>query len=83
MAATVTILDLVSIDFLTKAWVDWSDVLVAHWGVTGGRFLLMISSTTHPRWPLRLPSWISFPSIRAQTPAGSIDAIFLWLIGGG
>jgi hypothetical protein len=41
----------------------------------------MISFATHPRWPLRLPSLISFPSIRAQTP-GSIDAIFLWLIEG-
>jgi hypothetical protein len=32
MAAMPTILDLVSIDFLTNAWVDWSDFLVAHWG---------------------------------------------------
>jgi hypothetical protein len=32
MAAMLAILDLVSIDFLTKAWVDWSDFLVAHWG---------------------------------------------------
>jgi hypothetical protein len=32
MAATPAILDLVSIDFLTNAWVDWSDFLVAHWG---------------------------------------------------
>jgi hypothetical protein len=32
MAATAAILDLVSIDFLTNAWVDWSDFLVAHWG---------------------------------------------------
>jgi hypothetical protein len=31
MADTVAILDLVSIDFLTNAWVDWSDFLVAHW----------------------------------------------------
>jgi hypothetical protein len=26
------IMDLVSIDFLTNAWVDWSNFLVAHWG---------------------------------------------------
>jgi hypothetical protein len=32
MATTAAILDLVSVDFLTNAWVDWSDVLVAHWG---------------------------------------------------
>jgi hypothetical protein len=32
MAAVPAILDLVSIDFPTKAWVDWSDFLVALWG---------------------------------------------------
>jgi hypothetical protein len=32
MATTAAILDLVSIDFLTNAWVDWYDFLVAHWG---------------------------------------------------
>jgi hypothetical protein len=32
MAATAAILDLVSVDILTNAWVDWSDFLVAHWG---------------------------------------------------
>jgi hypothetical protein len=32
MTAMAAILDLVSIDFLTNAWVDWSDFLVAHWG---------------------------------------------------
>jgi hypothetical protein len=32
-------------------------------------------------WLLRLPSWISFLSIRGQTP-GSIDPISLWLIEG-
>jgi hypothetical protein len=32
MAAMATILDLVSVDFLTNAWIDWSDFLVAHWG---------------------------------------------------
>jgi hypothetical protein len=31
----------------------------------------MISSASHPKWPLRLPSWIWFPSI----------PISLWLIG--
>jgi hypothetical protein len=30
MAAMPDILDLVSINFLTNAWVDWSDILVAH-----------------------------------------------------
>jgi hypothetical protein len=32
MAAMPTILDFVSIDFLTNTWVGWSDFLVAHWG---------------------------------------------------
>jgi hypothetical protein len=32
MAATVVILDLVSIDFHTNARVDWSNFFVAHWG---------------------------------------------------
>jgi hypothetical protein len=50
------ILDSVSIDFLTNAWVDWSNFLWLIVGVTGGRFLSMISSTTYPRWPLRPPS---------------------------
>jgi hypothetical protein len=49
--------------------------------VTRGRFLSMISSAAHPRWLLRPPSWILFQSITGQTP-GSIDPIFLWLIGG-
>jgi hypothetical protein len=40
----------------------------------------MIGSATHPRWPVRPPSWIWFPSIRGQTPR-SMDPIFLWLIG--
>jgi hypothetical protein len=31
MDATAAILDLVSIDFLTNTWVDWSDYLVAYW----------------------------------------------------
>jgi hypothetical protein len=31
MAAMPAILDLVSIDFLTNAWVNWSDFLVAHY----------------------------------------------------
>jgi hypothetical protein len=47
-------------------------------GVTRGRFLSMISSAAHPRWPLRPPSWIWFPLIRRQMP-GSINPIFLWL----
>jgi hypothetical protein len=41
----------------------------------------MISSAAHPRWPLWLPSWIWFLSIKRQTPE-SIHPIFLWLIGG-
>jgi hypothetical protein len=49
--------------------------------VTRGRFLSMISSAAHLRWPLRLPSWIWFPSIRGQMPE-SIDPISLWLIVG-
>jgi hypothetical protein len=32
MAGTAVILDLVSVDFLTYAWVDWSDFSVAYWG---------------------------------------------------
>jgi hypothetical protein len=32
MAAMPAIFDLVFIDLLTIAWVDWSDFLVAHWG---------------------------------------------------
>jgi hypothetical protein len=31
-------------------------------GVTRGRFHLMNSSASHPRWPQRPPSWIWFPS---------------------
>jgi hypothetical protein len=50
-------------------------------GLTTGSFLSMISSTTHPRWLLRPPSWIWFLSIRRQTP-GLIHPIFLRLIGG-
>jgi hypothetical protein len=58
MAAMSTILDLVSIDFLTNAWVDWSDYLVAHWGsLDEGRLLSMTSMV------LRQPSWIWIPSI--------------------
>jgi hypothetical protein len=30
------------------------------------RFLSMISSAAHPRWALRSPSWILFPSIRGS-----------------
>jgi hypothetical protein len=35
MAATPAILDLVSIDFLNNAWIDWSDILVAHLACLG------------------------------------------------
>jgi hypothetical protein len=69
---------LVSVNYRTNAWVDWSDFSVAHWGVTRGRFLSMISAVTHPRWP---PTWIWIPSITGLSP-GSIDLIFLRLIGG-
>jgi hypothetical protein len=31
MTAMPAILDLVSIDFLTNAWVDWSDFLGGNW----------------------------------------------------
>jgi hypothetical protein len=31
MAATAPILDLVSVDYLTNGWVDWSDFFVAYW----------------------------------------------------
>jgi hypothetical protein len=31
MAAMAAILDLVSVDYLTNASVDWSDFLVAYW----------------------------------------------------
>jgi hypothetical protein len=50
-------------------------------GVTGGRFLSMSSSATHPRWPLRLPFWIWLPLIFSPTP-GSTRLIFWWLIAG-
>jgi hypothetical protein len=79
MAATAAILDLVSILFSDQRLGQLVRFFGGSLGVTGGRFLLMISSATHPRWP---PSWILFPSIRAQTP-GLIDPIFLWLIGAG
>jgi hypothetical protein len=72
---------LVSVNYRTNAWVDLLDFSVAYWGVTRGRFLSMISFAAHPRWPLRPPSLIWFPSITGQTP-GSIDLIFMWLIGG-
>jgi hypothetical protein len=32
MAATATILKLVSVGCLTNAWVDWSDFFLAYWG---------------------------------------------------
>jgi hypothetical protein len=32
MAAMAAILDLVSVDYLTNARVDWSDFFVAYWG---------------------------------------------------
>jgi hypothetical protein len=53
------------------------------WGLLGvitGRFLSMISSAAHPRWPLPPPSWTWFLSIISQMP-WSTGPIFLWLIG--
>jgi hypothetical protein len=60
---------LVSVNYRSNAWVGWSDFYVAHWGVNRGRFLSIVSSAAHPRWPLQPPSWISFPSIRGSTSA--------------
>jgi hypothetical protein len=75
MAATATILDLVSIDFLSNAWVDWSDFF----GVTGGRFLSMTSAAAHPTWPLWQPSWIWDERLRrlVQFFCGSLGVINL------
>jgi hypothetical protein len=50
-------------------------------GVTGGRFLSMITSATHPRWPLCSPLWIWSPLIFWRMP-WSTGLIFWWLIGG-
>jgi hypothetical protein len=66
MAAVAAILDLISVGYLTNAWVDWSDFFVGNWGVTGGRFLSVISAATHSRWPPHQPSWIWFPSTNAS-----------------
>jgi hypothetical protein len=57
MAASTAILDLVSIDYLTNAWVDWSNLFVAYWGFFDD------STTAHSRWPPWKPSWIWFLSI--------------------
>jgi hypothetical protein len=46
-------------------------------GVTRGRFLAMISSVANPRWLLRPPSWISFPSIFWPTPWLTIPIFFV------
>jgi hypothetical protein len=68
MAAMAAMLDLVSIDFLTNALVDWSDLL----GVTGGRFLSMTSAAAHPTWPQWQPSWIWFPCQLVRFFCGSL-----------
>jgi hypothetical protein len=34
MVAMAAILDLVSVDYLTNACVDWSEFLLAHWGIS-------------------------------------------------
>jgi hypothetical protein len=57
MAATAAILDLVSVDYLTNACVDWSQFFCGLLGVTGGRFLSMTSTIAHSRWPPWQPSW--------------------------
>jgi hypothetical protein len=63
IATMAAILDLVSVDYLTNPWVDWSTFFVASLEVTGGRFLSMTSTSAHSRWPPRQPSWIWFLSI--------------------
>jgi hypothetical protein len=45
---------LFSVNYRSNALIDWSDFYVAYWGVTRGRFLSMISSVAHPRWPPRM-----------------------------
>jgi hypothetical protein len=61
-------------------WVDSSQFFCGLLVVTRGRYLSMISSVAHPRWPLQPPSWIWFPSIRRQT-SWSIHPIFCGLLG--
>jgi hypothetical protein len=57
---------LVSVNYRTNAWVDWSNFSVAYWGwLEEGSF----------RWSAHPRSWIWFPSISGQTP-GSIDPDF-------
>jgi hypothetical protein len=45
MAAMLAILDLVSIDFLTNAWVDWSDF----WWLIGGNWRKVPFDDQHRR----------------------------------
>jgi hypothetical protein len=63
------ILDFVSVDYLTNAWVDCSDFFVAYWGVTGGRFLSMTSAAAHSRWPPWQPSWFGFHRFSDERPS--------------
>jgi hypothetical protein len=79
MATTATILNLVSLDFLTNGWFDWSDCLVAHWGWLEESSFRW-SAPPLIQWPLCPPSWIWFPLIFSPTP-GSTGPIFWWLIG--
>jgi hypothetical protein len=45
MAAMAAILNLVSVYYVTKAWVDW-------WLIQGDWFLSMTSAAAHSRWLL-------------------------------
>jgi hypothetical protein len=51
MATTAAILDLVSVDYLTNACVDWSDFLVAHWGssILESSPVPLLPKPIHPR----------------------------------
>jgi hypothetical protein len=82
MATTAGILDFVSVDYLTNACLGRLVRFVCGLlGVTGGRFLSMISAAAHSRWPLWQPSWIWFPSIICQTPGLTGPDFFCGLLG--
>jgi hypothetical protein len=60
----------------------WSTGPICGWlGVTGGRFLSMISAAAHSRRPLRQPSLIWFPSIISRTPESTGPIFFCILLG--
>jgi hypothetical protein len=56
MAATVAILDLVSVDYLTNACVDWSDIFVAHWGVINLHHIPLLPKPYLPYTDRQLPT---------------------------